>query len=40
MIRALKIVDDVLGQLMDGLKDQNLYNKVNILLVSDHGKVL
>ncbi|SNY42054.1 Predicted pyrophosphatase or phosphodiesterase, AlkP superfamily [Arsukibacterium tuosuense] len=34
---AVAEVDQAIGQLINGLKQQNLYNKVNLMLVSDHG---
>lgn len=38
VILALERVDKVVGLLMDGLKQMNLHNCVNIILISDHGK--
>ena len=32
-------VDATLGLLMDGLVERNLHHCVNILVVSDHGRV-
>eukprot|EP00064_Thunnus_orientalis_P009268 superscaffoldBa00001164_g9291 len=37
VIEALKNVDRIMGMLMDGLKQKNLHNCVNIIIVSDHG---
>uniref|UniRef100_A0A8D0BG77 Ectonucleotide pyrophosphatase/phosphodiesterase 1 n=1 Tax=Salvator merianae TaxID=96440 RepID=A0A8D0BG77_SALMN len=37
VILALQRVDSVVGLLMDGLKQMNLHNCVNIILLSDHG---
>ncbi|KAK7100774.1 uncharacterized protein [Littorina saxatilis] len=37
MLEALRTVDGVVGQLVKGLKDHDLYNSVNLLLVADHG---
>ncbi|XP_054831022.1 ectonucleotide pyrophosphatase/phosphodiesterase family member 1 [Eublepharis macularius] len=37
VILALQRVDKVVGMLMDGLKQMNLHNCINILLLSDHG---
>ncbi|XP_066470756.1 ectonucleotide pyrophosphatase/phosphodiesterase family member 1 isoform X2 [Tiliqua scincoides] len=37
VILALQKVDKVVGILMDGLKQMNLHNCVNIILLSDHG---
>lgn len=34
---AVAEVDQAIGELVAGLKQQNLYGKVNLLLVSDHG---
>ena len=34
---AVAEVDEAIGQLIAGLEQQNLYNEVNLLLVSDHG---
>ncbi|XP_043117298.1 ectonucleotide pyrophosphatase/phosphodiesterase family member 2-like isoform X3 [Puntigrus tetrazona] len=34
---ALKDIDKVIGQLMNGLKQMNLHRCVNIILVGDHG---
>uniref|UniRef100_A0A3B5R4L4 Ectonucleotide pyrophosphatase/phosphodiesterase 2 n=1 Tax=Xiphophorus maculatus TaxID=8083 RepID=A0A3B5R4L4_XIPMA len=33
----LRVVDRIVGQLMDGLKQMNLHRCVNIILVGDHG---
>lgn len=38
VILALERVDKVVGLLMDGLKQMNLHNCINIILISDHGK--
>ncbi|KAM7367751.1 hypothetical protein PAMP_014029 [Pampus punctatissimus] len=37
VVEALEKVDRILGMLMDGLKQRNLHNCVNIMIVSDHG---
>uniref|UniRef100_A0A670YSJ9 Ectonucleotide pyrophosphatase/phosphodiesterase 1 n=1 Tax=Pseudonaja textilis TaxID=8673 RepID=A0A670YSJ9_PSETE len=37
VILALERVDKVVGLLMDGLKQMNLHNCINIILISDHG---
>ncbi|XP_053143212.1 ectonucleotide pyrophosphatase/phosphodiesterase family member 1 isoform X2 [Hemicordylus capensis] len=37
VILALQRVDKVIGILMDGLKQMNLHNCINIILASDHG---
>uniref|UniRef100_A0A8C4LM48 Ectonucleotide pyrophosphatase/phosphodiesterase family member 3 n=1 Tax=Equus asinus TaxID=9793 RepID=A0A8C4LM48_EQUAS len=37
VIQALQLVDNALGMLMEGLKQRNLDNCVNIILVADHG---
>lgn len=34
---AVAEVDKAIGQLISGLKQQNMYGKVNLMLVSDHG---
>tara|TARA_R110002126_G_scaffold38993_29_gene116097 strand:- start:401 stop:1678 length:1278 start_codon:yes stop_codon:yes gene_type:complete len=34
---AVAEVDQAIGQLISGLKKQNLFNKVNLILFSDHG---
>lgn len=34
----LRMIDRVVGQLMDGLKQMKLHHCVNIILVGDHGK--
>ncbi|TNN02863.1 hypothetical protein fugu_010350 [Takifugu bimaculatus] len=35
----LRLIDRVVGQLMDGLKQMKLHRCVNIILVGDHGRV-
>lgn len=35
----LRLIDRVVGQLMDGLKQMKLHRCVNIILVGDHGTV-
>lgn len=37
MLSALKAVDDGIGRLIQGLETRDLYNSVNIIVVSDHG---
>uniref|UniRef100_A0A8C4NBV0 Ectonucleotide pyrophosphatase/phosphodiesterase 3 n=1 Tax=Eptatretus burgeri TaxID=7764 RepID=A0A8C4NBV0_EPTBU len=37
VIEALQLVDKIVGQLMDGLKQRNLQKCVNIIVVADHG---
>ncbi|XP_062952753.1 ectonucleotide pyrophosphatase/phosphodiesterase family member 3 isoform X1 [Cynocephalus volans] len=37
VIKALQFVDDTFGMLMEGLKQRNLHNCVNIILLADHG---
>uniref|UniRef100_A0ABI7XI42 SMB domain-containing protein n=1 Tax=Felis catus TaxID=9685 RepID=A0ABI7XI42_FELCA len=37
VIRALQRVDNMVGMLMDGLKELNLHQCLNLILVSDHG---
>ena len=34
----IKIVDSMIGRLWSGLKDRCLEDKINIILVGDHGK--
>lgn len=38
VIDALKNVDDMVGELMDGLTERNLHHCVNIIIISDHGE--
>nr|XP_021501340.1 ectonucleotide pyrophosphatase/phosphodiesterase family member 3 [Meriones unguiculatus] len=37
VIKALQLVDDAFGMLMEGLKQRGLHNCVNIILLADHG---
>ncbi|XP_038625296.1 ectonucleotide pyrophosphatase/phosphodiesterase family member 3 [Tachyglossus aculeatus] len=37
VIKNLELVDQTLGMLMDGLKQRNLHNCVNIIILADHG---
>ncbi|XP_012590755.1 PREDICTED: ectonucleotide pyrophosphatase/phosphodiesterase family member 3 [Condylura cristata] len=37
VIQALQLVDKTFGMLMEGLKQRNLHNCVNIILLADHG---
>uniref|UniRef100_A0A8D2CUA2 Ectonucleotide pyrophosphatase/phosphodiesterase 3 n=1 Tax=Sciurus vulgaris TaxID=55149 RepID=A0A8D2CUA2_SCIVU len=37
LIKALQLVDSTFGLLMEGLKQRNLHNCVNIILLADHG---
>ncbi|XP_008261748.2 ectonucleotide pyrophosphatase/phosphodiesterase family member 3 isoform X1 [Oryctolagus cuniculus] len=37
VIQALQSVDNTFGMLMEGLKQRNLHNCVNIILLADHG---
>ncbi|XP_007669807.2 ectonucleotide pyrophosphatase/phosphodiesterase family member 3 [Ornithorhynchus anatinus] len=37
VIKSLEVVDQTLGMLMDGLKQRNLHNCVNIIILADHG---
>ncbi|XP_030709294.2 ectonucleotide pyrophosphatase/phosphodiesterase family member 1 [Globicephala melas] len=37
VIRALQRVDNMVGMLMDGLKELNLHRCLNLILISDHG---
>ena len=36
--KQIKIVDNMIGRLWSGLKDRSLEEKINIILVGDHGK--
>ncbi|XP_017685943.1 PREDICTED: ectonucleotide pyrophosphatase/phosphodiesterase family member 3 isoform X2 [Lepidothrix coronata] len=37
IIKALQVADQALGMLMDGLKQRNLHNCVNLIVLADHG---
>ncbi|XP_030052410.1 ectonucleotide pyrophosphatase/phosphodiesterase family member 3 [Microcaecilia unicolor] len=37
VIQALQLADKTLGMLMDGLKQRNLHNCVNLIVLADHG---
>ncbi|KFQ25589.1 Ectonucleotide pyrophosphatase/phosphodiesterase family member 3, partial [Merops nubicus] len=37
VIKALQLADQVLGMLMDGLKQRNLHKCVNLIVLADHG---
>jgi predicted AlkP superfamily pyrophosphatase or phosphodiesterase len=37
VITAIQEIDGVLGLLLQGLKERNILNKINIIIVSDHG---
>ncbi|XP_008160676.2 ectonucleotide pyrophosphatase/phosphodiesterase family member 1 [Eptesicus fuscus] len=37
IIKALQRVDNMVGMLMDGLKELNLHRCLNLILISDHG---
>ena len=37
--KQIKISDDVLGYLLESIKKLNIYDKINIVIVSDHGMV-
>ncbi|XP_029450262.1 ectonucleotide pyrophosphatase/phosphodiesterase family member 3 isoform X4 [Rhinatrema bivittatum] len=37
VIQALQLADRTIGMLMDGLKQRNLHNCVNLIIVADHG---
>ncbi|XP_045150243.1 ectonucleotide pyrophosphatase/phosphodiesterase family member 3, partial [Echinops telfairi] len=37
VVQALQLVDQTFGMLMEGLKQRNLHNCVNIILLADHG---
>ena len=34
----LREIDNIIGQLMNGLKQMNLHRCVNVIIVGDHGK--
>jgi len=38
--QSITMVDRTLGQLLDGLKEQNILDCVNIIITSDHGEVV
>lgn len=40
VILALQRVDAIVGMLMDGLKQMNLHKCLNIIFISDHGKIV
>ncbi|XP_037698919.1 ectonucleotide pyrophosphatase/phosphodiesterase family member 3-like [Choloepus didactylus] len=37
VVQALQLVDNAFGMLMEGLKQRNLHNCVNLILLADHG---
>ncbi|XP_048346570.1 ectonucleotide pyrophosphatase/phosphodiesterase family member 3 isoform X2 [Sphaerodactylus townsendi] len=37
VIKALQLADQALGMLMEGLKQRNLHNCVNLIVLADHG---
>ncbi|XP_040523476.1 ectonucleotide pyrophosphatase/phosphodiesterase family member 3 [Gallus gallus] len=37
VIKALQLADETLGMLMEGLKQRNLHNCVNLIVLADHG---
>ncbi|VTJ81484.1 Hypothetical predicted protein [Marmota monax] len=37
LLKALQLVDSTFGLLMEGLKQRNLHNCVNIIILADHG---
>uniref|UniRef100_A0A674I5R1 Ectonucleotide pyrophosphatase/phosphodiesterase 3 n=1 Tax=Terrapene triunguis TaxID=2587831 RepID=A0A674I5R1_9SAUR len=37
VIKALQLADEALGMLMEGLKQRNLHNCVNLIVLADHG---
>ncbi|KFQ43157.1 Ectonucleotide pyrophosphatase/phosphodiesterase family member 3, partial [Nestor notabilis] len=37
VLKALQLVDEALGMLMEGLKQRNLHKCVNLIVVADHG---
>jgi len=38
--QSITMVDKSLGQLLDGLKDRNILDCVNVIITSDHGEVV
>jgi len=34
------VVDNALGQLIDGLREKNILDCVNLIITSDHGEVV
>ena len=38
-IKSIKRVDSMIGRLYEGLKNRSLDEKVNIIMVSDHGRI-
>jgi len=38
--QSITMVDNSLGQLLDGLKDRNILDCVNVIITSDHGEVV
>jgi predicted AlkP superfamily pyrophosphatase or phosphodiesterase len=39
VIDAIKDVDSAIGMLIDGLESRNIFDKVNLMIVSDHGMI-
>lgn len=39
VIQALQNVDNIVGMMMDGLKERNLTRCVNMIVLSDHGEI-
>ncbi len=37
IVKAIQYIDGVIGMLIDGLKERGILDKVNIMIVSDHG---
>lgn len=38
-INAIEMMDKIMGRLVKGLKDRDLYDRTNIIIVSDHGMI-
>ena len=38
-LQAIEMLDDQMGRLVKGLKDRGLYDRTNIIVVSDHGMI-
>ncbi len=36
-LQAIEMMDKIMGRLINGLKDRSLYERTNIIIVSDHG---
>lgn len=38
-LQAIEMMDKIMGRLVKGLKDRGLYDRTNIIIVSDHGMI-